>query len=233
MNVKSWRVKHFVFRWELSYFYKRILPISQCFRGWGMSTLLHGTRESAWKKHSTSCKQMWGIEVGASSPLFPCENWVSMWKECLQEKSLLKWRFLHPLKITHFRQMDKASYLSHDTMRESWDALSLLSLSEMRNTAYLSGFYSVETLPLGQLPFKCEWQKHSVLWRQSMLEEGGSTTVFPEGRQLGFERQNAYFSVFPNRSNNTFVPTSSIWTEWNKHYSMCRKKIIHGRIKRA
>jgi hypothetical protein len=98
MNVRSWRDKHFVFRWELSYLYKRILPITQCFHGWVMSTLLHRTQESAWKKHSTSRKQMSRFEAGASSALFPCENWVSMWKECLRDKSFLNWRFLHSEK---------------------------------------------------------------------------------------------------------------------------------------
>jgi hypothetical protein len=43
-----------------------------------------------------------------------------------------------------------------------------------------------------------------------MLEEGGSTTVFPEGGKLDFERKNSYFSVFPNGSNNSFVPNNSI-----------------------
>jgi hypothetical protein len=43
-----------------------------------------------------------------------------------------------------------------------------------------------------------------------MLEEQGSSTVFTEGRQLGFERKNAYFLVFPKGSNNNFVPNSSI-----------------------
>jgi hypothetical protein len=52
-----------------------------------------------------------------------------------------------------------------------------------------------------------------------MLEERGSATVFPEGRQLGFERKNAYFSMFPNVSNTTFVPNSSI--ELNGTSSAC------------
>jgi hypothetical protein len=39
MNVRSRRVKHLVFWWELSYLFKGILPTTQYFHDWGISPL--------------------------------------------------------------------------------------------------------------------------------------------------------------------------------------------------
>jgi hypothetical protein len=45
---------------------------------------------------------MSGFAAGVAGTLFPCESWISMWKECWPNESLWQWRIIHSLKNTHF-----------------------------------------------------------------------------------------------------------------------------------
>jgi hypothetical protein len=81
----KWSIKHVVFMWELSYFSKGILPACQGFQVGDMH-IYFKIHLFSWveETHVALEGKASLLEAGTCNTLFPCENWVSFWKEyCL------------------------------------------------------------------------------------------------------------------------------------------------------
>jgi hypothetical protein len=110
------------------------------------------------------------LEVGGSNTLFPCKNGVSMWKECLQTKSVSKWRISHCLKTTHFRRIGEIP-VAHGTVQcvrddSVFHLVSLWELSSLHEGILpaTEDFHLGGTSPLCQiLAFKWREQSLSLL----------------------------------------------------------------------
>jgi hypothetical protein len=172
MNVRSWKVKRFLFRWELSYLFKRILLITQCIHGWGMSTLLHRTLKVQGRITLPPLSRCQGLKQGLLLHCFPVRIDLACEMNTWETKGFFRWRFLHTWKIPASDEMDKPLYLSHDTMCERRDVLYLLSLWEM--SYLLRGI-----LPISQA---LKVYKH-YLWDSCPFHVNGRSTLFYENSQ--------------------------------------------------
>jgi hypothetical protein len=126
------------------------------------------------------------LEAGGSNTLFPCENGVNMWKECLGTKSVLKW---HCLKNTRIRWI-RETPVAHGTVQCVRDRI-VFHLFSPWELIYLQkgilptteSFHVGGTSPLFQIAaFKCiqrNAQSTISRLRTPLMSEGSvSSTLF-------------------------------------------------------
>jgi hypothetical protein len=110
------------------------------------------------------------LDVVGSNTLFPCENGVSMGKECLWTNSISKWRISHCLKNTNFTQIGETPVV-HGTVlcvrdKSVFHLFSLWELQILQEGILptTEDFHLGGTSPLCQIPaFKWREQALSLL----------------------------------------------------------------------
>jgi hypothetical protein len=137
------------------------------------------------------------LERGGSSTLFSCENWVSLWKEHLISESLLKWENhslfeIYPL----WMKWRNTCMLWNNTMSQRHKCPAhcfpmRIEFPFERNAAYLSWFLNVRNITFMQNSSIQVKGRSSVSFvrKQSMLEAGGSSTLFPCENWVSFWKE--------------------------------------------
>jgi hypothetical protein len=151
--VRSRSVFQIVSQWELSYLIKRIQPSSQGFQVWGHITICQNSSIQVKGRSSISVgRKPSMLEAGASSTMFPCEKWVSLWKIYLWSERVLNWEN-HSLYEKFPVQWNGETDVSYGAIQYVLDigvscplVPRRIELPFERNTAYLLGFSSVRNI---------------------------------------------------------------------------------------